>query len=270
MSWKLLAIVAIALFATGCTTTSDIMDQGNGTYMVTSAACPACGGTSKSASLAMEKANEYCSKTGKTAVVHNMENRNLNAVGAGGSGLTFTCAAPVSVNDMEQCYETGGQAAIEAYGEDAVSSIGGKVLPREDDFGFAQLSDNSYPTEEQKSVILAVGETYEKCQALNMSDLNPNGKRILKEATNSVLALMADLSASKITFGDYAKGYNNVFADLGRADAQMAAQYKAQRQAEADASMRASENLSREIRSATKTTNCTSTGAGSTVYTTCN
>ena len=173
---------------------------------------------------------------------------------------------------MEQCLETDGHAAIEAYGEGVVSSIGGKVLPRKDDFGFAQLSDNAYLTEKQKSVILALGATYEKCQVLNMSDLNPNGKRILKEATNSVLALMADLSASKITFGDYAKGYNNVFAELGRAGAQMATHHKAQRQAEADARMKALQNLRKEIRSATaptKTTNCTSTDTGSAIDTTC-
>jgi hypothetical protein len=240
-------VFGAALFATGCTTTSEVMERGDGTYTVTSAACPACGGTSKSAELAMEKAMAHCAESGKKAVMHDIENRNLNAVGAGGSGLKFSCATDVSVEDVQQCYETDFEAAIQQYGEVAVSNVKGKVLPEQGDFGFAQLSDNSFPSTEENAVILSIGATYEKCQAVNSSDLTPAEERVFVGATNRVLALIADLSAAKITFGEYAASYNNVAADVDAAGAELAAQYRANRRADAEARMRARENFNTEV-----------------------
>ncbi|MDB4348180.1 hypothetical protein OAA46_00855 [bacterium] len=253
-------------------TTSDVVDRGNDTYMVTSVACPACGGTSKSASLALEKANQYCAKTSRVAVVHDIENQNLNAVGAGGSDLVFACVNAVSDSDMAKCYESGALPAMQTYGEDAVIDLINKVFPAEDDFGFSQLSNLSYPSEKEKDIILVIGSTYDKCQNLIMSARDPNSERSLRLATNSVLALMADLRAGKMTFGDYAKGYNMIYADLAQSNAQIARAAKEQRRSEANARLRASENLKREIRSAStpsSTVHCTSTGYGGTVSTTC-
>ena len=90
---KLLAAI-VFLSLTGCMTTSDVIPTGPNTFMVTTAACPACGGSSQAVSMALKKASSYCMSMGKVMLRKGFSKENLNYVGAGGSTLEFRCLEP--------------------------------------------------------------------------------------------------------------------------------------------------------------------------------
>lgn len=88
---KIIYIGAFLTLLSGCMTTSEVMNVGPDTYVITSAACPACGGSSKALALGLQKASKYCATMGKRLIQKKMDTENLNIYGAGGSTLTFRC-----------------------------------------------------------------------------------------------------------------------------------------------------------------------------------
>lgn len=84
-------IMAVTLMISACTQTSEVIATGPNTYMISSAACPACGGSSKAVTLALQKASSFCVQQGKQMLRKNVTKENLNYVGAGGSSLEFRC-----------------------------------------------------------------------------------------------------------------------------------------------------------------------------------
>jgi len=89
-----LVIIATILMVTACTQVSEVIATGPNTYLISSAACPACGGSSKAVTLALQKASSFCVKQGKQMLRKNVTKENLNYAGAGGSSLEFRCLDP--------------------------------------------------------------------------------------------------------------------------------------------------------------------------------
>ena len=59
---RVILIVLGAALLAACTTSSGVMNAGNGTYMISTHAAPIRGGASKSTRLAYEEAQEFCAK----------------------------------------------------------------------------------------------------------------------------------------------------------------------------------------------------------------
>jgi hypothetical protein len=86
---KLLVILMLGSL-TACTMMGDIMPTGPDSYMISSVACPACGGTTKSISMALKGAGEFCANQGKHMLKIEMTNDKwFNE--AGETVLEFRC-----------------------------------------------------------------------------------------------------------------------------------------------------------------------------------
>ena len=71
--------------------TSEIVNTDPDTYLISSAACPACGGSTKAITVALQKASTFCTQQGKVMLRKSVSKENLNYAGAGGSSLEFRC-----------------------------------------------------------------------------------------------------------------------------------------------------------------------------------
>ncbi|MGZ5922084.1 MAG: hypothetical protein ACXWLT_09985, partial [Rhizomicrobium sp.] len=70
MPFKKSSIVILAALAiAGCATASDVMDTGNGTYMISAHAAPVRGGAAGANEVAYKDANKFCVGKGGHAVV---------------------------------------------------------------------------------------------------------------------------------------------------------------------------------------------------------
>ena len=88
---RLLLLIGMGVFLSGCQTASNVQDLGGGRYGVSSLACPACGGTAQSAKLAYEQASEFCAAKGQIVITESQNNEMANAVGAGRTDMIFAC-----------------------------------------------------------------------------------------------------------------------------------------------------------------------------------
>jgi hypothetical protein len=87
---KIWFLAVAVVLVSGCMTTGDVIETGPDTYMVTSLACPACGGKSKAIVMALQKASGYCAAQGKRFLRGGLENEKwIN--GAGETILEFRC-----------------------------------------------------------------------------------------------------------------------------------------------------------------------------------
>lgn len=87
---KRLIVVLLGGLSASCMMTGDILPTGPDTYMISTVACPACGGTTKSVSMALKKAGEYCTSQGKRLLKVGMTNDKwFND--AGETVLEFRC-----------------------------------------------------------------------------------------------------------------------------------------------------------------------------------
>ena len=87
-------LLAIGVFSTvllsACAMTSDVMDTGNGTYMISAHAAPVRGGAAGANEVAYKDANKFCaSKNGGHAVVINAAARDVYQGSIGGSSGSF-------------------------------------------------------------------------------------------------------------------------------------------------------------------------------------
>ena len=233
--------VLLVLSLAACTTTSDVIPRGDGSFVVSSAACPACGGSSKSASLAYQKASEFCEERGQIAVIEDASNRNVNAMGAGASEVSFRCSKAYSIDDQYTCFDEKVVGIAEQFGREPVVETVPKVIPSEV-FGFESIANTSMPDESQRSIILAVGGAFDECAKPGYEAMPNDQKTNLLRAHNALLVAIADLAAGKVTFGDYAKIYNRTLDELAQADQALARDYREQRAREAQSRERAMEN----------------------------
>lgn len=88
---RILVVLTMGMI-TSCMMTGDIVPTGPDSYMVSTVACPACGGTTKSVTMAYKEASEFCISQGKRLLKSNMTNdRWFNE--AGETVLEFRCLA---------------------------------------------------------------------------------------------------------------------------------------------------------------------------------
>jgi hypothetical protein len=95
-----LAIPALLLAVlAGCAMSSDVMDTGNGTYMISAVAAPLRGGAAGANSVAYADANTFCASkvAGTHAIVIGQSDRDVyqssrgNTFAAGNAALNFRC-----------------------------------------------------------------------------------------------------------------------------------------------------------------------------------
>ena len=246
-------------------TTSKVSSLGGNTYSLSTLACPACGGTYKAESMALDAANKFCMEQGKEAVIENADIGSWSYNGAGTTDLIFLCVMPVSEDQVLACGKKHIDDAANQYSVDATKKILSKLFSDEDGFGFSELSDHSYPTNIEQEIIKIIGAGYDECEDLRLSTASTIDKRILQTTANRIMKIMAELSGSKITFGSYATQSNEINETLYSALSAKEKEAMSQRRAARELS---SERFNRAIQSA-QPMNCTSTGSGSSVYTTC-
>jgi hypothetical protein len=80
-------IIVSGIALAGCATTSDIMDAGNGTYLISAHAAPIRGGATGANSIAYETANDFCAKKAANlhAIVLDASERDVYQSSYGGS-----------------------------------------------------------------------------------------------------------------------------------------------------------------------------------------
>jgi|AntDeeMinimDraft_5_1070356.scaffolds.fasta_scaffold32637_1 hypothetical protein len=87
---RVLLFVPVAALMAACTMSGDIVSTGPDSYMVSTVACPACGGTTKSTTMAYREAGQHCKSQGKRLLKTDMTNdRWFNE--AGETVLEFRC-----------------------------------------------------------------------------------------------------------------------------------------------------------------------------------
>jgi transcription elongation factor len=81
------AIAAMGALLLGCAMTSDVMDTGNGTYMISAHASPIRGGATGANDIAYQDANKYCAQNqaGTHAIVIGQNERDVYQGSVGGS-----------------------------------------------------------------------------------------------------------------------------------------------------------------------------------------
>jgi hypothetical protein len=268
-------IIATSLFLllNACTTTSDIVTLSDNSYQLSSLACPACGGTSKSQSLAREKANNFCAAKGEVAIIDNLDNETVNAFGAGSTALNFRCGQANVQDSVEECYDTLITSLKSTYGDPIVEKIGSKVTPSETNyFGFEQLADALIPSEDETDVIKKYGGGSSKCERMRAGSMSIDRQKMWLSAQNRRLSALAQLANRQISYGDYAARLNSAAERLYDAEDGMMQRSADEAKRDAAERRRAMDNLGNKIQDSMKsnTTNCTSSAIGDQVYTTCN
>lgn len=71
------ALAGAILVLSGCAMTSDVMDTGNGTYMISAYAAPIRGGAAGANQVAYKDANAYCARQSTHAVVLTADARDV-------------------------------------------------------------------------------------------------------------------------------------------------------------------------------------------------
>lgn len=73
----------------GCAMASDVMDTGNGTYLISARASPARGGAAGANQVAYKDAQAFCGKQGARPIVIVADSRDSTQASFGGSGGSF-------------------------------------------------------------------------------------------------------------------------------------------------------------------------------------
>lgn len=79
-------LVGAMLALSGCAMTSDVMDTGNGTYMISAHAAPVRGGAAGANQVAYKDASAFCTRQGAHAVVLTAAARDVYQGSFGASG----------------------------------------------------------------------------------------------------------------------------------------------------------------------------------------
>lgn len=83
--WPLAGLAVLG----GCAMTSDVMDTGNGTYMISAHAAPVRGGAAGANKVAYRAAQKFCGRTAAHAVVLEADSRDVRQGSIGGSRGLF-------------------------------------------------------------------------------------------------------------------------------------------------------------------------------------
>ncbi len=78
--------LALLVALSSCAMTSDVMDTGNGTYMISAHAAPIRGGAAGANKVAYSDANAYCAQQGSHAIVLGADARDVYQGSLGASG----------------------------------------------------------------------------------------------------------------------------------------------------------------------------------------
>jgi hypothetical protein len=90
MSKETTLAASIAAILSGCAMSSNVMDTGNGTYMISAHAAPIRGGAAGANDVAYSAANSFCVEKGGHAVVIGDNARDVYQGSFGGSSRGFS------------------------------------------------------------------------------------------------------------------------------------------------------------------------------------
>ena len=104
---RMAPLFVLTAILTGCATTSDVMDTGNGTYMITARAARIRGGTTGANSAAYADANKYCSErfSGTHAILIEQNERDVYQSSFNGNryGITGSTSAAGNASLRFRC-----------------------------------------------------------------------------------------------------------------------------------------------------------------------
>ena len=86
-------LILIACSLVACASSGGVQQLGPETFTVSAAASPARGGYSTAKTMALNTANEHCTRLGKEILVSNIGIATTNIHGAGSADITFRCLA---------------------------------------------------------------------------------------------------------------------------------------------------------------------------------
>lgn len=84
-----IAYLAVLSLLGGCAMASDVMEMGNGVYMISARAAPARGGAAGANQVAYKDAQAFCAKQGARPIVLDANSRDVAQASFGGSGGSF-------------------------------------------------------------------------------------------------------------------------------------------------------------------------------------
>ena len=246
---KSLILIGLSVFLVGCQTANDVQDLGGGRYGVSSLACPACGGTAKSAKLAYEQATEFCASKGQIVITESQDNALANAVGAGRTDMVFACADQVTEQDTSDCYSEAFAELSSKHDELTLEKAISIVVPPEEGFPFVVLSSQDRATDKEVAALKDVGGVWESCSRERWTNVSPQHRKTYIATSNEILASLSRLIALKTTYGEYGAEVNGSLASLDRQLGGMEREARAKRAAEARERMQAAARLSSQIQS---------------------
>jgi hypothetical protein len=248
-----MSVTAIVLLLDGCAVTSDVKTSGDGAYRVTSMAAPVRGGSIGASRMSMEKASDYCVSQGKQMVRLDQESKLLNSFGAGGASLDFKCVAPITDREIESC---GAASVFELVAkktdQNTAAELKARLLASDASFSFSQLTNLEKPTEIERTGILAAGKRWDECDRKWLETLEPTQRVIGESVVNKELAVLANLAAGRITYGEYAAEMNTIGEQESGALLNVYRQNKIDRQIENERQLRAGEKMGQAIEDAFK------------------
>jgi hypothetical protein len=246
-------VTAIVLLLNGCAVTSDVKTSGDGAYRVTSMADVYRGGSIGASRKSMEKASEYCVSQGKQIVKLDQESKQLNSFGLGGASLDFKCVTSMTDREIESC---GAASVFELVAkktnQNTATELKAKLLPPDVSFSFGQLTSLAKPTEIERTGILVAGKRWDECDREWLKTLEPTQRVMGESVANKELAVLADLAAGRISYGEYAAKMNMIREQQSGALLDVYRQNKIDRQMENERQLRAGDNLGRAIEDAFK------------------
>jgi hypothetical protein len=112
---SILMLTSVPVALAGCAMASDVMDTGNGTYMVSAHAAPIRGGAAGANQVAYEAAQKFCGRSGSHAVVLEAGARDVYQGSFGGSNGSFGGGVFAAGNtDLHFRCESGAQSSAGA------------------------------------------------------------------------------------------------------------------------------------------------------------
>ena len=264
-----LALFLLVPLVSSCTSTSDVVAAGDGTFSVSAKAAPAAGGISGAASLALEKAAAHCAVSGKVLVKQDRNDRELNAVGAGMSSLLFKCVPKFDEEEAANCFSPSREALISKYGDEFLKELIPKLIPDGEGFSFSQLGNTSKPSKEEADAISTYGNALEVCEAKRITNFEPSAQRALNIALREELMVLVRLTQGNISYGEYAMAMNEIDNKLSDAGARIEADQRQQAAQARQMQMQGMNNLQNAIMNSRPTT-CTSSYGEGYGTTTCN
>ena len=160
---RLLLLIGMGVFLSGCQTASNVQDLGGGRYGVSSLPARHVEEQLNRPKLAYEQASEFCAAKGQIVITESQNNAMANAVGAGRTDMIFACVDQVTEEDTSDCYSEAFAELSTKHDEFVLDKAVAMVVPPEEGFPFVVLASEDKATEAEIAALKDVGGVWESC-----------------------------------------------------------------------------------------------------------